>query len=121
MGLIQLKERNMHLILSTALIFFMTLAAGVVHADDAIARAEALRAITQVAPAQRLKGIERLLQVGTMADTDAVLLRLSDPNLRVRVLASAVAWSACCRCWNSGFATSCAARPDRSPHDELIC
>jgi tetratricopeptide (TPR) repeat protein len=82
----------MNIVLSSALICVAVLSAGVARADDALTRAQALSAITQAAPAQRLKGVERLMQLGTMDDTDAVLMRLTDPNPQVRVLATAALW-----------------------------
>jgi tetratricopeptide (TPR) repeat protein len=82
----------MSIVLQTAFFCFVFFGASATHADDALTRAQALQAITEAAPAQRLKGVERLMQVGTMADTDAVLTRLSDPNPRVRVLATAALW-----------------------------
>jgi tetratricopeptide (TPR) repeat protein len=92
LGLIKFQECNMNIVLSSVLICLAMLSSSVAHADDTLTRAEALNAITQAASAQRLKGVERLMQVGTMDDTDAVLMRLTDPNPRVRVLATAALW-----------------------------
>jgi tetratricopeptide (TPR) repeat protein len=82
----------MSILLQSALFCFAFCLAGAAPADEALTRDQALQAITQSASAQRLKGVERLMQVGTMADTDAVLTRLSDPNPRVRVQATAALW-----------------------------
>jgi tetratricopeptide (TPR) repeat protein len=82
----------MNIVLRTALWSVALLISSAACADAALTREEALQAITQAAPAQRLKGVERLMQVGTMDDTDAVVTRLSDPNRRVRVLAAAALW-----------------------------
>jgi tetratricopeptide (TPR) repeat protein len=82
----------MNIVLRTALWSVALLISSAACADAALTREEALQAITQAAPAQRLKGVERLMQVGTMDDTDAVVTRLSDPNPRVRVLAAAALW-----------------------------
>jgi tetratricopeptide (TPR) repeat protein len=92
LGLTKLWERNMNHFAKTALCCIALLISGWAQADDRLTRAEALSAITQAAPAQRLKGVERLMQVGTMEDTDALLTRLTDPNPRVRVLATAALW-----------------------------
>jgi tetratricopeptide (TPR) repeat protein len=82
----------MNIVLRTALWSVALLISSAACADAALTREEALQAITQAAPAQRLKGVERLMQVGTMDDTDAAVTRLSDPNPRVRVLAAAALW-----------------------------
>ncbi len=82
----------MNTVFSSALICVALLSAETACADDVLSRAEALSAITQAAPAQRLKGVERLMQVGTMDDTDAVLMRLTDPNPGVRASAAAALW-----------------------------
>jgi tetratricopeptide (TPR) repeat protein len=92
LALIKHLERRMNIVLSSVLIGVAMLSSSVAHADDTLTRAEALSAITQAAPGQRLKGVERLMQVGTMDDTDAVLMRLTDPNPQVRVLATAALW-----------------------------
>jgi tetratricopeptide (TPR) repeat protein len=92
LGLNNFQERSMNIVLRVILFYLAFFAAHPAHADDTLTRAEALSAITQATPAQRLKGVERLMQVGTMDDTEAVLTRLTDPNPRVRVLATAALW-----------------------------
>jgi tetratricopeptide (TPR) repeat protein len=92
LGLNNFQERSMNIVLRVILLYLVFFAAHPAHADDTLTRAEALSAITQATPAQRLKGVERLMQVGTMDDTEAVLTRLTDPNPRVRALATAALW-----------------------------
>jgi len=53
-------------------------------AQDLLDRQQALQALVQAEPEQRLAGMLRLADIGTAADADAVLplLRDTDPNLR---------------------------------------
>ena len=92
LGLTKQQERAVKFPQQTAIFCFALLTAGSARADAELTRAQALQAITQPAADKRLKGVERLLQVGTMDDTDAVLARLSDSNLQVRALATAALW-----------------------------
>ncbi|HEY6353462.1 MAG TPA: tetratricopeptide repeat protein [Burkholderiaceae bacterium] len=55
-------------------------------------RSQALQAIEQRDPEQRLAGIARLAEIGTMADADRLVPRLSDDNGWVREVASAAMW-----------------------------
>ncbi len=55
-------------------------------------RAQALAAMTQADPMQRLTALLRLAEIGTMADTDRVLGRLADDESRVRIAAGDAAW-----------------------------
>lgn len=55
-------------------------------------RAHALAALVQPDPVERLTGVERLAEIGTMADADRVLDRLGDSDPRVRLAAQASIW-----------------------------
>jgi tetratricopeptide (TPR) repeat protein len=55
-------------------------------------RTQALAALVQLDPAQRLAGVERLAEIGSMADADRVLDRLGDSDPRVRLAAQASIW-----------------------------
>lgn len=55
-------------------------------------RPQALAAVAQADPAARLAAIERLAEIGSMADADPVLDRLGDTDPRVRDAAAAAAW-----------------------------
>lgn len=59
-------------------------------------RAQALAALVQPDPAERLAAVERLAEIGTMADADRVLDRLGDSDPRVRLAAEASIW----QIWN---------------------
>jgi tetratricopeptide (TPR) repeat protein len=62
-------------------------------ADPApMTRPQALKALQQAAPSKRLAGTQRLAEVGTMQDTDALLLRLNDEAEQVRAEATAALW-----------------------------
>ncbi len=58
----------------------------------ALSRAQALQALAQSAPVARRSGVERLAEIGTMADADQVALRLHDADQRVREAAAASMW-----------------------------
>jgi tetratricopeptide (TPR) repeat protein len=58
----------------------------------AMTRAQALQALEQAAPKARRTGIERLAEIGTMADANRVALRLHDPDGGVRDVAAASMW-----------------------------
>ncbi len=55
-------------------------------------RQQALAAVAQPDAAARLAAIERLAEIGSMADADPVLDRLVDTDPRVRDAAAAAAW-----------------------------
>ena len=76
------------------LIFVFVAALQPAAAADAVAlsRAQALKALQQTGPAQRLAAVQRLAEVGTMQDTDALLLRLVDDAEQVRAEATAALW-----------------------------
>ena len=59
-------------------------------------RTQALAALVQPDPAQRLAGVERLAEIGSMADADRVLDRLGDSDPRVRLGAETSIW----QIWN---------------------
>jgi tetratricopeptide (TPR) repeat protein len=53
---------------------------------------QARTAIEQPEPATRQAAVERLAEIGTMADVDRLVVRLADADLRIRVLATAALW-----------------------------
>ena len=57
-----------------------------------LTRGQALAAAARVDPAARMAGINRLAEIGTMADADRLLPRLSDNDPRVRNSAAAAIW-----------------------------
>lgn len=61
-------------------------------ADKPLTRAQALQAIEQPATASRRTAVERLADVGTMADADRLVARLSDDDRLVRQLTEAALW-----------------------------
>jgi len=61
-------------------------------AQAGLTREQALRAIELSAPAGRLAGVARLAEVGTMADADRLVARLSDDDQQVRELAGIAMW-----------------------------
>jgi tetratricopeptide (TPR) repeat protein len=67
------------------------LAAGASHAAP-LTRSQALRALQQPEPSERLAGIERLAEIGKMVDADRLIDRLDDPDPQVRALAAAATW-----------------------------
>lgn len=54
---------------------------------------QALAAIDQTEPAARLAGVERLAEIGAMADANRLLPRLRDADARVRSAAEATIWT----------------------------
>ncbi len=62
-------------------------------AEPAMSRAQALQALLHAEPMRRLSGIERLAEVGTMADNDALAKRLRDEDETVRAAAAGAMWS----------------------------
>lgn len=65
---------------------------GAALADTALSRSAALKALGHPAAATRLAGVERLAEVGLMADVDALSLRLRDDDEAVREIAEAAMW-----------------------------
>jgi tetratricopeptide (TPR) repeat protein len=57
-----------------------------------LSHAQALRALQQPAVAARLAALDRLHDIGTMADANAVLQRLTDASPPVRAKATAAIW-----------------------------
>jgi tetratricopeptide (TPR) repeat protein len=63
-----------------------------VSTDKQLTRDQALRFVDHGAPDKRLAAIERLAEVGTMADAEKLVPRLRDENENVRELAQAAMW-----------------------------
>jgi len=61
-------------------------------AAEPFTRAQALIAIENAAPDVRRTAVERLGEVGTMADADRLVARLRDDDPKVRELATAALW-----------------------------
>jgi len=61
-------------------------------ADKPPTRAQALQAITQASSEARLAGVQRLGQIGTMADADRLVASLRDEDEQVRLFATASMW-----------------------------
>ena len=61
-------------------------------AGKALTRAQALEALTQPVAAQRGAAVVRLAEIGTMDDTQRLVLRLDDSDEAVRQLAEAALW-----------------------------
>ena len=78
--------------LAVALVVLLATSIPVAAADKALTRAQALKAIEQPAAAARRMAVERLADVGTMADANRVAERLSDEDRLVRQLAEAALW-----------------------------
>jgi tetratricopeptide (TPR) repeat protein len=57
-----------------------------------LTRAQALKALEQPEVSARLAAIERLAEIGKMADVDQLLARLRDADPQVRTLAAAATW-----------------------------
>jgi tetratricopeptide (TPR) repeat protein len=57
-----------------------------------MSRGEALKALEQDDPAERLAGVERLAEAGQMADADAMVQRLRDPEPVIRERAAEALW-----------------------------
>lgn len=60
--------------------------------DPPRTRAQALQAITQPDAQARLAGVQRLGDIGTMADADRLVAALRDANEQVRLYASVAMW-----------------------------
>jgi tetratricopeptide (TPR) repeat protein len=81
----------MHTLRLWTLVLMAVLAAGASHAAP-LTRSQALRALQQPGPSERLAGIERLAEIGKMVDADRLIDRLDDPDPQVRALAAAATW-----------------------------
>jgi len=67
------------------------LLAGGLHGAD-LTREQALHAVEQPEASARLAGVERLAEIGQMADADRLVGRLGDTDAQVRTLASQAMW-----------------------------
>jgi len=74
------------------LLFAFAVSLPLAAADEPLTRAQALAAIEHPAPDVRRTAVERLGEVGTMADADRLVARLRDDDPRVRDLATAALW-----------------------------
>ena len=61
-------------------------------AGKPLTRGQAVQALAQAAPSARRSGVERLGEVGTMADADRLVDRLADDDPQVRELAAQALW-----------------------------
>ncbi len=78
------------LILVTAL---MATGVAAEHAGAAeLTRAQALAALSHSDASQRLLGVQRLAQIGTMADADRLIGALADDDAQLRVVTAAAVW-----------------------------
>lgn len=73
------------------LVLAAVLSAGTSHAAP-LTRSQALKALEQPGPSERLAGIERLAEIGKMVDVDRLLDRLGDADPQVRARAAAATW-----------------------------
>jgi tetratricopeptide (TPR) repeat protein len=78
--------------LPPAAVLALLLAMPLTAACESITRAEAVEAIAQHGAAQRLVGVARLGEIGSMADADRLVARLADDDEDVRELAAAAMW-----------------------------
>ena len=83
--------RGKLLVAGAALALAMT-APGAVAADGPLDHAQALAALGQGAAESRRLGVDRLGEIGTMADADRLVARLRDADEQVRALAAASLW-----------------------------
>jgi tetratricopeptide (TPR) repeat protein len=65
---------------------------GIAMAQSELSRAQAIKALEQPSAAERVAGIARLAEIGTMADADRLVPRLSDHDEQVRELAGLAMW-----------------------------
>ena len=82
-------------VLSRIIVIASLLAAAAVPAaaaDRPATRAQALQAIAQPSAELRRAGVERLGDIGTMADTDRLVARLHDEDEQVRLVANTALW-----------------------------
>ena len=75
-----------------ALVIAVACSPSIATAQAGLTREQALRAIELSVPAGRLAGVARLAEVGTMADADRLVARLSDDDQQVRELAGIAMW-----------------------------
>jgi tetratricopeptide (TPR) repeat protein len=80
------------LVLASALLVLAAAQPLAVAADKPLSRAQALKAIEQPTAAMRRTAVERLADVGTMADAKLLVARLNDDDLLVRQLSEAALW-----------------------------
>jgi tetratricopeptide (TPR) repeat protein len=80
------------LVLASALLVLAAAQPLAVAADKPLSRAEALKAIGQPTAAVRRTALERLADVGTMADAKLLVARLNDDDRLVRQLSEAALW-----------------------------
>jgi tetratricopeptide (TPR) repeat protein len=75
-------------------VFLLALAASlsITAAQEHLTRAQALESIEAAEPAARIAAIERLAEIGTMADAEKLVVRLADDDEQVREQASAALW-----------------------------
>ena len=55
-------------------------------------RLQALAALSHIEAGQRLAGVQRLAEIGTMADADRLLSTLADADAHMRVVTAAAVW-----------------------------
>ena len=82
----------MRIIRPLGLALLAALLAGPASAAE-LSQAEALRALVQPESGARLAGVERLGEIGTMADANRLLERLADVSAPVRDAAQAALWA----------------------------
>jgi tetratricopeptide (TPR) repeat protein len=80
----------MHPLRTAALLFALLLSASAW--SQALTLADARRALSAPAPAARLAAVERLGEIGTMADADRLVARLADDDDDVRESAGSAMW-----------------------------
>jgi tetratricopeptide (TPR) repeat protein len=73
------------------LVLAAALVAGASYAAQ-LTRVQALKAVEQPEASTRLAGVERLAEIGRMADADRLLSRLGDTDPQVRVFTVAAIW-----------------------------
>lgn len=61
-------------------------------ASPGLSRSQALKALGDASATRRASAIDRLAEIGTMADTDVLVLRLRDSDENVRELAAMAMW-----------------------------
>jgi tetratricopeptide (TPR) repeat protein len=77
--------------LRTLLLALICTLAGVAHAAP-MSRAQALAALSHSEVQQRLAGVQRLAEIGTMADADRLIGTLTDADEPMRVITAAAVW-----------------------------
>ncbi|MFZ2651179.1 MAG: tetratricopeptide repeat protein [Burkholderiaceae bacterium] len=66
-------------------------------------RAQALAALSHSEAAQRLAGVQRLAEIGTMADADRLLGTLADADAHLRIVTTAAVWQIWSRSGDAGI------------------